>query len=150
MDAPHEPSDARVAHLRNLIASGNQDATLAAVAAIVNDERAAAAAEASAEAAAAAATAATAGAHGGSAGAEPTTFMAPSFFSPKLKYPEPPRPEAFFGDPRRPPNVRSFLFQLDNYFAGWAELSEAKKIYFDYKFPSSFAKWTVFPLTTSS
>ena len=121
-------SDERVSTLRSLVASGDQDAVIAAVATIVNQERSRAAAEAVREAAAAGTAAAGVGL---AAAAAPHPVAASSSpIAHKFKFPEPPKPEAFYGDFRKAPNVRSFLFQLDNYFAGWPELTEAQKLYF--------------------
>lgn len=94
--------------------------------AIGNGQRAASAAEAASQAAA---IAAAIGANVGSAAAAPIASMASNVIDHKLKYPEPPKPKGFQGDPRRPPDARSFLFQLDNYFAGWAELNDVQKNY---------------------
>ncbi len=117
---PQEPQlHPREQQLRSLVASGDQDAVISAVAAMLAD----------AEALGARRAASVSAAPGLSAATAPPAASA-GFIAHKFKLPEPPKPEAFFGDPRRSPSARSFLFQLENYFSGWPEMSDSQKVYF--------------------
>lgn len=46
------------------------------------------------------------------------------------RYPEPPKPEFFFGDLDKPPSVRSWLFEIKQYLRLWTSMTEEEKINF--------------------
>ena len=55
------------------------------------------------------------------------------------RLPEPPKPEFFYGMDNKQPNVRTWLYQMDQYFSLWPEMPDDKKIVYATNFLKSFA-----------
>lgn len=119
IDTPQKPTEATVLEA---IAKGDVESVMAQIHSLVDIERVAAA---NAALAAAAAAVPAAPVHPASL---PPHVSAVDQTASVFKQPEAPKPEAFSGDPRKPPLVDTWIFQINRYFENWPALTDYHKL----------------------
>jgi hypothetical protein len=120
LDTPEKPTEATV---RAAIAGGDIDSVIAQIHSLVDIERAAAA-----NAALAAAAAAVPAVPVLPEASLPPHVSGADHTASVFKPPEAPKPEAFSGDPRKPPLVDTWIFHINRYFENWPALTDYHKL----------------------